>query len=311
MAKAKQLIEYRYYEMPQGHYVMALLGKKWEQNYGAEIEDLLHFHNYMEIGYCYWGNGKLTLEKTNVNYKGAIITIIPANIPHTTTSYGDSICKWEYLFIDIESFIRKEMQLKRLLPEEIIKRINKQGYVIQWSQNRALTAIVKIIIDEYRQQKPYYKDAVKGYLRALVIEMLRITEDMDTSVTFEEKRLSSYIERGVSYIADHYAEDIKMLDVADYCGLSESHFRRIFEESMSMKPLDYLNMIRIDKACEIIQNTDVSMEEIGYRVGYQTPSTFNRNFKKITGKTPYQWKKDEQHISGSSKNYKISAKRGW
>ena len=88
-------------------------------------------------------------------------------------------------------------------------------------------------------------------------------------------------------------------------------FRSIFEESMSMKPLDYLNMIRIDKACEIIQNKDYAMEEVGFRVGYQTPSTFNRNFKKLTGKTPYQWKKDENHLGLTKKNYKISAKKGW
>ena len=78
-----------------------------------------------------------------------------------------------------------------------------------------------------------------------------------------------------------------------------------------MKPLDYLNMIRIDKACELIQNKDYAMEEIGFRVGYQTPSTFNRNFKKLTGKTPYQWKKEENRLGVSKKNYRISAKRGW
>ena len=78
-----------------------------------------------------------------------------------------------------------------------------------------------------------------------------------------------------------------------------------------MKPLDYLNMVRIDKACEIIQSKDYAMEEVGFRVGYQTPSTFNRNFKKLTGKTPYQWKKEENHLGGAKKNYKISAKKGW
>ncbi len=311
MAKHKKQIEYRYYEIPSEHYVLALLGESWVQNYGAVTENLLHFHNYMEIGYCYWGNGKLTIEESSVNYKGGIITIIPENIPHETRSYNDGICKWEYLFIDIDGFIRNEMQFKRMLPEEVIKRINNQGYVIQWTQNKALTSIVRNIIEEYREKKPYYKDAVKGYLRAFVVELLRINEDMSSSLTLEEKRLNSYIEKSVNYISEHYAEDIKMLDVADECGLSESHFRRIFEESMSMKPLDYLNMIRIDKACELIQNKDYAMEEVGFRVGYQTPSTFNRNFKKLTGKTPYQWKKEENHLGLTKKNYKISAKKGW
>lgn len=311
MAKQKRQIEYRYYEIPSDQYVLALLGESWVQSYGAVQENLLHFHNYMEIGYCYWGNGRLVIEESSVNYKGGIITIIPENIPHDTKSEGGGICKWEYLFLDIDNFIKKEMQFHRLIPEEVIKRINNQGYVIQWNQNKQLTSIIRSIIEEYREQRPYYKQAVKGYLRAFVAELLRLNEDMSSSLTLEEKRLNSYIERSVNYISEHYAEDIKMSDVAYECGLSESHFRRIFEESMSMKPLDYLNMVRIDNACEIIQNKDYAMEEVGFRVGYQTPSTFNRNFKKLTGKTPYQWKKEENHLGGAKKNYKISAKKGW
>ena len=311
MAKQKRQIEYRYYEIPSDQYVLALLGESWVQSYGAVQENLLHFHNYMEIGYCYWGNGRLVIEESSINYKGGIITIIPENIPHDTKSEGGGICKWEYLFLDIDNFIKKEMQFHRLIPEEVIKRINNQGYVIQWNQNKQLTSIIRSIIEEYREQRPYYKQAVKGYLRAFVAELLRLNEDMSSSLTLEEKRLNSYIERSVNYISEHYAEDIKMSDVAYECGLSESHFRRIFEESMSMKPLDYLNMVRIDNACEIIQNTDYAMEEVGFRVGYQTPSTFNRNFKKLTGKTPYQWKKEENHLGGAKKNYKISAKKGW
>ena len=311
MAKQKKQIEYRYYEIPNGHYVLALLGESWEQSYGAAVENLLHFHNYMEIGYCYWGNGKLTIEDSNVNYKGGIISIIPENIPHETKSLNNGICKWEYLFIDIDNFIRNEISFSRIMPEEVIKTLNSQAYVIQWSQNRALTSIVKNIIEEYREKKPHYKHAVKGYLKAFVVELLRISEDMSSSLTLEEKKVNSYIEKSVNYISEHYADEIKMSDVADECGLSESHFRRIFEETMSMKPLDYLNMIRIDKACEIIQNKDYAMEEVGFRVGYQTPSTFNRNFKKLTGKTPYQWKKEENTIGITKKNYQISAKKGW
>lgn len=311
MAKQKKQIEYRYYEIPDGNYVLALLGDSWVRSYGAEIENLLHFHNYMEIGYCYWGNGMLTIEDSNVAYKGGIITIIPENIPHETKSFNQGVCKWEYLYIDIDNFIRNEIQIKRMLPEEVIKRINKQGYIIQWNQNKAMTNIIRNIIEEYRERKPYYKEAVRGYLRAFVAELLRINEDMSSSLTIEQKRLNSYIEKSVNYISEHFADDLKMSDVAAECGLSESHFRRIFEESMNMKPLDYLNMVRIDKACEIIQNKDYAMEEVGFRVGYQTPSTFNRNFKKLTGKTPYQWKKEENTAGITKKNYKISAKKGW
>ena len=51
MAKRrKPKIEFRYYQMPQGSPILALLGNKWVQNYGAGI-DYLHFHNYLEVGF--------------------------------------------------------------------------------------------------------------------------------------------------------------------------------------------------------------------------------------------------------------------
>ena len=46
-------MEYRYYEIPAGSPVLALLGDKWVQNYGREI-DYLHFHNHLEVGFCYY-----------------------------------------------------------------------------------------------------------------------------------------------------------------------------------------------------------------------------------------------------------------
>lgn len=46
----------RYYQMPAGSSILALLGQKRVQNYGNDV-DYLHFHNYLEIGFCYEGDG--------------------------------------------------------------------------------------------------------------------------------------------------------------------------------------------------------------------------------------------------------------
>ena len=54
--RENQYVEFRYYEMPMGRYDLALLGEEWVCQYG---NDPLHFHNYLEIGYCYYGEGAL------------------------------------------------------------------------------------------------------------------------------------------------------------------------------------------------------------------------------------------------------------
>lgn len=58
--RKKPKMEFRYYQMPPGSPILALLGEKWVQNYGRDI-DYLHFHNYLEIGFCYYGEGAVTL----------------------------------------------------------------------------------------------------------------------------------------------------------------------------------------------------------------------------------------------------------
>ena len=50
--KRKKEIQFRYYEIPQDEPCLALLGEAWVRPYGDGI-DCLHFHNYMEIGFCY------------------------------------------------------------------------------------------------------------------------------------------------------------------------------------------------------------------------------------------------------------------
>lgn len=310
MNKQKKEIEYRYYEMPAGHYVLALLGDSWIRNYGAEYKGLQHFHNYLEVGYNYWGDGNLLVNEAVLPYEGNMVSLLPANIPHSTESNGDNMDKWEYLFIDIEGFILKEMQpLKWMQKQEVIKLLTKNWFFVSEAKNPALIGIVRGIIMEYREKRPHYKDVVKGYLNNLVVEMVRMSE-MESNTNHVKNELPSYIEKSIQFISENYNKDLKIELIASAAGLSESHFRRMFEESLEIKPLDYLNMIRIDQACDLLVGGELSMEEIAYRVGFQNISTFNRNFKKITGTNPKQWKRDAKR-GDVNKNFNVSVKKGW
>ena len=67
--KRKMKMEFRYYQMQDGIPILALLGEKWVQNYGRDV-DYLHFHNYLEIGFCYSGEGELVLGEEPVRFAG-------------------------------------------------------------------------------------------------------------------------------------------------------------------------------------------------------------------------------------------------
>lgn len=82
--KEKEKVEFRYYEMPPGIPLLALLGEKWIHSFnGQKRGDCLHFHNYMEIGYCYSGRGEILLENTehSTRFEGDMLSIIPRSYP--------------------------------------------------------------------------------------------------------------------------------------------------------------------------------------------------------------------------------------
>ena len=309
MPREKQKMEFRYYDIPKGEYVMAKLGKGWEQEYGLGYGRMLHFHNYMEIGYCYHGDGELLIENRSYHYGDHMFTVIPANIPHTTISAPGNICKWEFLFVDMDMFLQDHCANGSISPEEMIRIINKRGTLKTRENHPIMANLVLDIIRESREHSLYYKESIIGYLHSLAIEILRLDEEREAAK--RSKKVNTYIKDAIDYINRHYREEISITDVAGGSGLSESHFRRLFEEVMNMKPVEYLNLVRIDQACSLIKKENLSMEDVCYRVGYQTPSTFNRNFKRLTGMTPYQWKGKKRDEEGDSSNYRISAIPGW
>ena len=72
----KESIEFRYYEIPSDMPLIALLGEEWIRMYG---EDAMHFHNCLEIGYCYYGQGNMYFGKREEPYGPGCITIVPKN----------------------------------------------------------------------------------------------------------------------------------------------------------------------------------------------------------------------------------------
>ena len=77
-----------------------------------------------------------------------------------------------------------------------------------------------------------------------------------------------------------------------------------------MKPVEYLNLVRIEQACALIRKGEHSIEDICYEVGYQTPSTFNRNLKIVMGVSPSVFKSMKGTATPLTM-FKVSTKEGW
>lgn len=308
-AKRKKEIQFRYYEIPQDEPCLALLGEAWVRPYGDGI-DCLHFHNYMEIGFCYGGDGEMILDEESIPYEADMITIIPKNYPHNTNSTNFAPCRWEYLFIDAEAFLKEIYRDNQMFAEDLITIINNRAWTVQSGKYPETAGLIRGIMEEMRYKKEFYVESVRGMILSLLMNIVR----MNHKVTSKVRKQSSGVSQmtvALHYIGKHYAENLTIGDLAEVSHMSETHFRRVFQKAMNMTPSDYLNLVRVQMSCEYMKKHTDSMELVAEKCGFQSVSTFNRNFKKILGITPYQWKIHPENYEGKLLNFKISAYKGW
>lgn len=315
MGKAKKSkIEFRYYKMPSGIPILALLGREWIRTYGEGI-DYLHFHNCMEIGYCYNGSGTLTIGEENYHFSGNQFSVIPQNCPHTTTSDPGTASRWEYLFVDVEEILKglyspaiNEKKAKR-----IINRINSRGLFLETKDYPVLAGRVLDMLDIMRGSKEFYLEEAKGILISFLTDIARRNEDKETGIHQDvvEGKSNIMVSDALTYIKEHYMEPIRIEKLAGHCHISETHFRRLFSSCINMGPLEYINLVRIQNACEMLRKTDALVSDIAFRCGFSTLSTFNRNFKQVTGCSPYEWRKNPGNFEQQIMKFEIHSEEGW
>lgn len=293
MKNEDRIVQFRFYEIPPKQPVFALLGERWIQNYKSE-KGYMHFHNYMEIGFCYNGEGTLFLEDKRMRFGDDMFSIIPAGYPHMTDSDGETVSRWEYLVVDVNNIVHDMFKDNEPLANEMIERINKRAFFVKAKEYPELAKIILDICDEMRYKKEFYIETVRGLVYALMVNIARINKD--TSAKSQSQSVSvTQIATVLDYISQNYDKKLSIADLAKAGHLSETHFRRVFEKSMNMTPVDYLNLVRVQMACEYMRNNNASMESVAEKCGFQSVSTFNRNFRKVMGESPYQWKlKTEQ-----------------
>lgn len=308
MAKQKEKIEFRYYEIPEGEVVLALLGEDWIREYGKQIK-CLHFHNLLEIGYCHWGTGEVVLGQEHISFSGGSFMVVPPRLPHTTTSDYGTTSFWEWMYIDLDKIISNLHQYDSMVKKMMLKRIKRTGYLLTEKENPVLAKLILGIMEEARDKKPYYKDSIRGLLDACVVEFLRLSDDEEKIM--RSRTHTTLIAGALEFVSNHYMEEIRISKLAEACSISESHFRRVFEEGMNMKPVDYINLIRIQNACELLKRTEKNMEEVSAASGFASISAFNRNFRKVMNISPYQWKKSSENYESRLLYCNISTQKGW
>lgn len=136
-------------------------------------------------------------------------------------------------------------------------------------------------IDQSRYQADY-EQAMEQ-----IMEQLR--QLFEQSVLSKDDRMDKILE----YIQQNYQENLKLEDLVAEFNFNYHYLSAYFNQQMKEGFSEYLNRIRIEKACQMLENKDIPIAEISSKVGYSEQSYFCRVFKKITGKTPSVWRREK------------------
>ena len=147
-----------------------------------------------------------------------------------------------------------------------------------------------------REQYEYIVENQNGEESGQLGSLCRFFEILSTILphltSAPKRKLDSRIADSVAYIEQHYAEAITVDDLAAAANMSASRFYPVFREALGVTPVDYINHYRVNRAMMLLVNeTDLSVEEISMRTGFESSTYFRRVFKKITSKTPKEYRK--------------------
>ena len=98
----------------------------------------------------------------------------------------------------------------------------------------------------------------------------------------------SRIAQAVRWIREHYAKAFRVEDVADICGMSPSAFYRNFQAATAMSPIQFQKQMRLQEARLLLAASPNDVAGVGYRVGYDSPSQFSREYRRQFGAPPSQ-----------------------
>ncbi|MCM3402381.1 bifunctional transcriptional activator/DNA repair enzyme AdaA [Cytobacillus oceanisediminis] len=96
----------------------------------------------------------------------------------------------------------------------------------------------------------------------------------------------------ITFLVNHYKQNLALKDIADQIGLSPFYLERLFKQETSETPRAYLEKIRIDKAAHLLKSTSLTNLEICYEVGFQSPSNFYKVFRSQKNCSPSAYRKE-------------------
>ena len=227
--------------------------------------------------YCVEGNGWVEINGKEILIEPSQYITIPANEPH---AYGtDKNDAWTIYWVHFNG------NLTAYIVNLIIKHSKDYKPYLAYNENR-----IKLFEEIYAQLEKGYSDDTLRYVNMIFyhfLSSLLYEERFNGTETGKEDTISTAIE----VMKNKLNEVLSLNELACVSNLSTSHFSTVFKKETGYSPIDYFNHLKIQKACQYLLFTDMSIKEISFSLGIEDQYYFSRMFSKLMNVPPKEYRK--------------------
>lgn len=266
----------------------------WSDDVSVET----HKHEFIEIAFIAYGFCMHTYHGTDVKLiPGDVFVITPREehsykisaktVIYNCLFYPESLGEdWNKLrniksifdLLIVEPFYRLETGHQEILH-------------LEPAEAASLETLLKRMLEEQGKKHSDFEVLQKSNLIILLCLLGRVWEKQfsESKILYGGKR--GLLAEALQFIENNTNSEMKVEDIAARAYLSPNYFRKVFKEVTGLTPIEYINRIRISRACKFLNEGSMTISQVAEVVGINDLSYFSRLFKSLVGCTPSEFKK--------------------
>ncbi|NMA65215.1 MAG: AraC family transcriptional regulator [Clostridiaceae bacterium] len=244
-------------------------------SWGPGVRDHFIIHIVHKGQGSFTSNGKTYKLKTGQGF-----LICPGQIVQYE---ADASFPWTYSWVGFHG-LKSEAILKSAA-------LTSENPVFECSNNSYKDLMINTLnsmIAELRREK-VSELMLAGYLY-LFLSYLVKNQKKILHVSRNVKNTDKYVSDAIDYIEKNYARHITVGEVAQTINIDRSYLSSLFNKFLGISPRDFIIKYRMDKACELLKNPQLSVGDVARSVGYEDPFQFSKTFKKTIGLPPLKYR---------------------
>ena len=250
----------------------------------------IHLHPTVEVSFILKGRVRFLCGEQQIHAEKGDLVIICPNVPHSILFHGD--VEYEYNTLSFTAgllkasgrsaeYIEPLMNGSKTLRPHITTTASQYSLIYSTLENIFSCA----------------KDATGKSDMLLKSEMFCLfwlLEQEGAFCTEADKKNEHTLYPALDYINSHYHEQISISHLAALVNLSKNYFMNRFRQATGLTCVEYINKVRINAACEMLLSQKIPVTEVAYACGFGNLSNFNRQFHRVTGTTPRDYRNTEK-----------------